>query len=288
VSYYSPSSPDGVVARNDGLVDTDLEQLISWFLPYRSCLVAFSGGVDSSLLAFAAKKALNERAFAVISKSPAVSISEIEYAREIAAEIGIELIEAVQNDLEDKRYLENSVLRCYFCRSNLVEAMTPIAHRLSIDVCVDGTHADDVQNPRPGIKALREGGFRAPFLELRYRKERIRNMAKNSNLSNWDRPSEACLSSRIAYGTEISLARLKKIEAAENFVRSKTNARIVRVRLIDNQGIIEVDKESIDRVIANLELICKKLVEIGFESVEIDRAGYKSGRMLELFVGQEK
>ncbi|MDA4131390.1 MAG: ATP-dependent sacrificial sulfur transferase LarE [Thaumarchaeota archaeon] len=287
-SYNSTSQLGGVVTENDCFVPLDLERLIEWFIPFRSCLVAFSGGVDSTLLAFAAKKALNQRAYAVISKSPAVSFSELEYARKIAAEIGIELIEVVQNDLEDKKYLENSVLRCYFCRSNLVEAMRPVVVSFAIKVCVDGTHTDDMLSPRPGVKALREGGFRAPFLELQFGKEEIREMARIANLSNWDRPSEACLSSRIAYGTEINVTGLKKIEEAENFVRSVTKARIVRVRLIGNHGVIEVEQEAVARAIANRELLRKKLVEIGFESVEIDSAGYRSGRMLELFIKQEK
>ncbi|MFI5420105.1 MAG: asparagine synthase-related protein, partial [Nitrososphaerales archaeon] len=169
----------------------DLERLVNWFVSFRSCLVAFSGGVDSSLLAFAAKSALGNRAHAVISKSPAMAESEIDWAKKVAKEIGIELLEVVQNDLEDREYVKNSVTRCYFCRSNLVDAMRPLVDRLAIEVCVDGTHADDMSSPRPGVKALREAGFRPPILELGFGKEKIRNMARTAGLSTWQRPSEA-------------------------------------------------------------------------------------------------
>ncbi len=266
----------------------NLEKLAAWYDAFRSCIVAFSGGVDSSLLAFAARSVLFDRAYAVISKSPAMATSEVEAARKSAKEIGIDLYEVSQDDLADEAYVKNSVNRCYFCRSNLVTAIAPLVNRFAIEICVDGTHTDDMSNPRPGVKALREAGFRAPFLELGFGKREIREMAKAAGLSNWNRPSEACLSSRIAFGSEINLTKLQRVEAAENYVKVIIGARIVRVRTLEKHAIVEVDKESLSEAFRNLSLIQEELKVLGYETVEIDKEGYRSGKMLELFVGREK
>ncbi len=186
----------------------------------------------------------------------------MEDARKIANEIGIDLIEVSQDDLNDVSYVKNDVSRCYFCRSNLVSAINPVKQRLAIDVCIDGTHLDDLEKPRPGVKALREAGFRAPFVELRFGKFAIREMSRQIGLSNWNRPSEACLSSRIAYGQNISLETLVRIEKAENIVKSVTNARIVRVRTLGSKAIVEVNKESISIAVSNSGVISERLKQL--------------------------
>ncbi len=266
------------------LTDSNFERLQIWFRNFQSCIVAFSAGVDSSLLALAAKKALGEKAYAVTSVSPAFAVSELQEARRVAMEIGIELIEVTQDDLEDPGYVKNEVTRCYFCRSNLSLAIRPLMLSLSVDVCVDGTHLDDLQKPRPGVVALRENGFRAPLVELRFGKVHIREMARIAGLSNWNRPSEACLSSRVAYGQKISLETLNRIEEAEKIVRAITNAKIVRVRTLGQSALVEVNRESLSSAFDKADVISQNLKELGFESVEIDRDGYVSGKMLELFV----
>ena len=160
----------------------------------------------------------------------------------------------------------------------------PIAQKVSINVCVDGTHADDMRTPRPGIKALRESGFRAPFAELRIDKEAIRLAAKSVGLSNWDRPSEACLSSRIAFGQRIESATLRMIEAAEKIVKKETNARIVRVRTIGSKARVEVDQPSVAAALRKESIIASGLRNIGYSEVEVDPSGYTTGKMLQLFV----
>jgi len=268
--------------------EENLKLLTKWFENFHSCIVAFSAGVDSSLLAAVSRKVLGDRSFAVTSISPAFSVSEREDARKIAREIGVQLLEVSQNDLEDENYVKNGVMRCYFCRSNLASAIEPLAKRLLVEVCVDGTHIDDLQTPRPGIKALREAGFRAPLAELHFGKNVVRQMARMVGLSNWERPSETCLSSRIAFGHKISLDTLNKIELAESIVKSITNARIVRVRTIGRNAMIEVDKKSVQIALENKKLISKRLKEIGYDEVEVDLEGYVSGKMLELFVNSGK
>ncbi len=237
--------------------------------------MAYSAGVDSTLLAFAAIRALGTRAYAVTSVSPAFADSELAEARKIAREIGIELIEVVQNDLEDPGYVKNEVNRCYFCRSNLSLTIRPVMQRLSVEVCVDGTHMDDLKKPRPGVKALREYGFRAPFVELGFGKEDIRELARTIGLSNCNRPSEACLSSRVAYGQPITLSTLYRIEKAENIVKDLTGANIVRVRTIGNTAVVEVDEVNLSSALQKKDVIEEALRQVGYETVRIRSGGLR-------------
>ncbi len=261
-----------------------LNKLVSWFRRYDSCVVSFSAGVDSSLLALCAKSALGDRSFAVTSISPSFSESERNAAIRIASEIGIELLVVSQDDLGTEGYVNNGVNRCYFCRNNLANGIMPIAKRLSVSVCVDGTHVDDMHSPRPGIKALREAGFKAPFVELGLGKESIRAIARFAGLSNWDRASEACLSSRVAFGQRIDLPTLRLIEEAENFVKENTGAKVVRVRTIAKKASVEVDKDSLNVAFSQLTVIENRLKALGYKDVAIDPNGYTTGKMLDLFV----
>jgi uncharacterized protein len=261
-----------------------LRTLIEWFRPFQSALVAFSSGVDSSLVALAAYRALGQRAFAVTSISPSFARRELLEARKIAKEIGIELVEVEQDDLNSVDYVMNQVSRCYFCRSNLVRAIQPILKERKPQVCVDGTHLDDMSSPRPGIKALREGGFRSPLAELGMRKEDVRRVARLVGLSNSEKPSEACLSSRIAYGQAIDTKTLRMIEDSEEFIRQITSASVVRVRTIGTHAVIELNSDSIEEARRKFAKIETRLRALGYSSVELDPEGYKPGKMLSLFV----
>jgi uncharacterized protein len=261
-----------------------IDVVCEWFRSFESCIVAFSAGVDSSLLAYCARKTLGQNAFAVTSLSPSFSKSEMENALLMSREIGIQLISVTQNDLGTRGYVDNGVNRCYYCRNNLAAEILRVAEIKSVSVCVDGTHVDDMRVPRPGIKALREAGFRAPFVELSVGKEAIRLAARSVGLSNWNRPSEACLSSRVAFGQSIDLETLQRIEAAERIVKLLTNAEIVRVRTIGKKASVEVDKPSLPTIISKGPSIARALIELGYSEVEIDPSGYSPGKMLELFV----
>ncbi len=261
-----------------------VNDLCSWFSKFESCIVAFSAGVDSSLLAYCANNALGNRALAVTSLSPSFSESETEKALRMSKEIGIHLILVKQNDLATEGYVNNGVSRCYFCRNNLVAEILPIARSKSVSVCVDGTHSDDMRAPRPGIRALRQAGFRARFVELGVSKDEIRLAARSVGLSNWDRPSEACLSSRIAFGQKIDFETLQRIEAAETIVKELTDARIVRVRTIGRKASVEVDKSSVNNTLSKRVAIVEALERLGYSRIEIDPNGYSPGKMLDLFV----
>ncbi len=264
-----------------------LASLISWFRQFHSCAIAFSAGVDSSLLAYCAKRALGDKAYAITSLSSSFPEDEKQTARLVAREIGIELVEVEQDDLATPEYVANGVSRCYFCRNNLAQSIQPICEKLSIEVCVDGTHVDDMKTPRPGIKALREAGFRAPYVELGMGKNSVRLTARFAGLSNWERPSEACLSSRVAFGQKIDLKTLRRIEVAEKEVKSITNARIVRVRTVGTNASVEVDKSTVATAIERIDEITRALQNLGYDSVKIDPNGYTSGKMLELFVKED-
>lgn len=265
-----------------------LASLEEWFRSFDSALVAFSSGVDSSVLAFAAKQALGEKAIAVNSLSVSFAESERMNVELVAREIGVQLLFVNQDDLGSKGYVANQVNRCYFCRANLASAMLPLIKERRISVCVDGTHIDDMRSPRPGVKALRENGFRAPFVELGFDKSDVRAVARLIGLSNADRPAEACLSSRVAYGQRIDEPTLRRIEDAENYVRELVNPRIVRVRTTGSKAVIEVDKESIERASSHSFEIEKGLRRLGYSEVSIDPEGYSSGRMLSLYVADFK
>jgi uncharacterized protein len=260
--------------------ESRLDRLTEWFSRFDSCLVAFSSGVDSSVLAFASHKVLGNRAIAATSVSPAFAEREILSAKKMAEEIGIELVIVSQDDLNDEKYVENSVARCYFCRRNLTAALYPVAKTRNIEVCVDGTQMDDLRSPRPGIKSLREAGFRAPLVELSYSKEDVREMARCAGLSNSERPSEACLSSRIAFEQRIDYGTLQMIEKAEEFIKNLSGADIVRVRTFQRRALVEVDGPSVNAVLGQRKQIVDALRLIGYSEVEIDPEGYKQGRML--------
>jgi len=274
--------------ESNHLPEKMLEELNNWFsLQCDSCLVAFSGGVDSALLAFSARKVLSHRAVAVFSVSPAVASPEIEYAKTLAEEIGILLEVVTQDDLGTPEYVANSVSRCYFCRNNLASEMAKIGRKYGINTKVDGTHIEDMNAPRPGIKALREAGFRAPFVELHFGKDDVRAMARVAKLSNAERPSEACLSSRVAYGQKIDLKTLEMISKAEGIVRELTGASIVRVRTIGKKALVEVDIRHVRNAFSAFDKLRVSLLNIGYEQIEISEDGYVSGRMLELFTKAE-
>jgi uncharacterized protein len=260
------------------LEDIFFQQLVSWFHNRnQKAIIAFSGGVDSAVVAMAAKKALDKNAIAVTADYNTLSTEELKSAKKIAKEINIEHKIIKYNELDNIEFVKNDLLRCYHCRTELSSYLLKEARRMNVHLIVDGTNTDDLTDYRPGIKALRENGIQSPLVELGITKQNVRNIAKSNNLSIHDKPSNSCLASRIPHGMPVTFEKLKRIETAESLVKSIFKVKVVRVR--DHQDIarIEVGREEIKDMFDTVKFseIDSKLKELGFKHVALDLSGYK-------------
>lgn len=243
-------------------------------------LVAYSGGVDSSLLLKFAYDLLQERAVAITAISPSLSLREREQARQVARWIGARQVEIESHELENPEYLANSPRRCYFCKSEVYSLLVAYARENGFQVLVDGMNADDLSDHRPGRQAARELGIRSPLQEAGLSKTEIRTLARQVGLPNWDKPAAACLSSRVPYGTLISLEVLSQIEQAEQ-VLLDYGFREVRVRTHDQTARIEVPSEDIPALINRRQEILAALKKLGYVYITLDLAGFRSGSLNE-------
>jgi pyridinium-3,5-biscarboxylic acid mononucleotide sulfurtransferase len=261
------------------LEDKFFRQLVSWFHDKnQKTIIALSGGVDSAVVAMAAKKALDKNAIAVTADYNTLSADELKSAKKIAKEINIEHKVIKYNELDNIEFVKNDSLRCYHCRTELSTYLLKEARQMNVHLIVDGTNTDDLTDYRPGIKALRENGILSPLVELGINKQNVRNIAKSNNLSVYDKPSNSCLASRIPHGMPITFEKLKRIETAESLVKSIFKVKQVRVR--DHQDIarIEVGREEIKDMLDTVKFseIDSKLKDLGFKHISLDLSGYKS------------
>lgn len=249
-------------------------------------VVAFSGGVDSSLLAVAASRALGERAMAVTGRSPSLPARELETARRLAASFGFKHIEIDVREMDCPEYTANTPDRCYFCKSELFRKLKEKAAGLGMSKILDGNNADDISDYRPGSRAAREAGVSSPFMELGFGKEDIRAMSRLLDLPTAERPAQACLASRLAYGVPIEEDTLRMVEKAEEFVLS-LGAKNVRVRVHPGKlARIEADEHAIE-LLAGASCrsrIFDTLKGLGFTHVSLDLKGYRTGSMNENIV----
>jgi uncharacterized protein len=257
------------------------EKLLKWFVDKESVAVALSGGVDSSLVAKAAHRVLGQNAIAVTAKSSTLPERELECAKKVAGEIGIEHIMIDEDELDDPRFVENPANRCYFCREGLVRAIKKLADERGIKHVLDGANADDPGEHRPGLQALREEGARSPLLELGFTKKEVREVARQFKLSVSDKPSMACLASRIPYGEPITKKKLTMVEKAEDYLKEK-GFRQVRVRNHGGIARIELEKAETPQAFALKDEISHELKKLGFNYVTLDLEGYRSGSMDEV------
>ena len=257
-----------------------LNNLVKWFEDKTKVMIALSGGVDSAVVAYAAFQALGNSAIAVTADYKTLSEEELLSAKQVCSEIGIEQILLDYSELENEEFVKNNSKRCFHCRMELGEHLIELAKKHDVKIIVDGTNLDDLGDYRPGIQALRENGIRSPLVETKFLKSQIREIAKSVGLSVYDRPSNSCLASRIPWGQRVTAEKLTRIEFGETLVKQLTNLKQVRVRDFDGSAKIEVDKKMISIFDDNImNQLNEKLKIIGFTSVEIDKDGYKPGKI---------
>ena len=259
-----------------------------------SVMVAFSGGADSAFLLAAAARALGpDKVAAATAYSDSLPRAERSPARELAAGLGVRVYTPRTHEMERQGYRANAGDRCYFCKAELLDVLRPLARHHGFAHVATGTNADDaVAGFRPGIRAAAERGAITPLRDAGLTKAQIREASRAWGLPTWDKPAAACLSSRVAYGIEVSPFRLARIERAELAVRAALEAsgllvRNLRVRDLDDVASIELDREVLDRA-AELPAVVEAALDAGFREARVDRKGFRSGAMNELLADPEQ
>jgi pyridinium-3,5-biscarboxylic acid mononucleotide sulfurtransferase len=260
----------------------NLHKIMEWFMKNKKpVIVALSGGVDSAVVALAAKKALDCGAIAVTANYNTLSNDELDSARDVACELNITHKIIGYNELANSVFTRNDTLRCYHCRTELAAHLVEEARKQGASLIVDGTQMDDLLDVRPGIRALKEMGIRSPLVECGIYKTQIRAMALQFGLSVHNRPSNSCLASRIPTGMTITYEKLRRIENAETIVKAVFAVSQVRVRDHGNIARIEVSKQELSKLFdtTKLDILDLQIKKQGFSFVTIDIGGYKSGNL---------
>ncbi len=253
-----------------------------------SAVVAFSGGVDSTFLAAATRRVLGNRALAVTAVSASYAMGELDKARALADQIGIQLEVVYTQEMENPDYVKNDPDRCFHCKSALADKLDEvIAHCAGkFEYLLYGAIADDIGDYRPGMAAAESRGIRAPMVELGFTKDDVRTLSKQWHLPTWDMPASACLSSRIPYGTTVTPEALQMIDRAEQFLKARGFAQ-VRVRHHEDIARIEVPPEDLARFFdsGTNEAVAHALKNIGYRYVTLDLQGYRTGSLNEVLLG---
>ncbi len=240
-------------------------------------VVAFSGGVDSTLLAVAAERALPGQCTAATANSASLATGELDHCRRLAAEWDLRWVDVTTNELDNPRYVENAGDRCFWCKTALMDELAPVAQAASATIVL-GVNLDDLGDHRPGQQAAAERGARFPLVEAEMTKTDIRGLARHWGIDVWDRPAMPCLSSRIPYGTSVSVPLLSRIDRAEGALRS-LGFDDVRVRHYDDTARIEVPADQVALVAAKADEVVAAVQQAGYLYVTLDLAGLRSGNL---------
>ena len=244
----------------------------------QSVVVAYSGGVDSTLVAVTAHRALGDRALAVTAVSPALAAREFEEASNLAQRFGFPHRIIHTNEMEREGYVSNSPQRCYFCKTELYTDLEALALKEGYAWVVNGANTDDQGDYRPGMQAASEHRVRSPMVEAGLSKASVRQVARELDIPIWDKPAQPCLSSRIPYGTPVTVENLSKVERAEDYLRS-LGLREVRARHHDRVCRVEVGEDEMELAFSLRKEIVANLKKVGYLWVSLDLAGLRSGSL---------
>lgn len=250
-----------------------------WFGQRKGSLVAFSGGIDSTLVLFLARKFQGkENAIGVISNSESLKNKDFNLAQSFCKDFDIQLRVIKTNELADVRYSQNPINRCFFCKDHLYHDLQEMKNDFPDFDILSGTNYNDLGDYRPGIDAAHKNEVSAPLVDCKVTKDEIREIARHFNLPNWNKPASPCLSSRIPYNQAVTLEKLQQIEAAEDILNS-FGFEDVRVRHYGTFGKIEVQKDDLEKLMSIKDMVVSKIEAVGFDRIEIDEEGLVSGKM---------
>jgi uncharacterized protein len=266
-------SVDAALARKQSKLEDILTML-------EKVVVAYSGGVDSALLAMVAHATLGDDSLAVTAVSPSLARRELRAASELAGRLGLNHLVLSTHELKRDEYARNDSNRCYWCKTELFEVLAPLATERGATI-VTGTNLDDLGDHRPGLQAAGERGVRSPLAEAQFTKADVRSLANAMGLSASNKPASPCLASRFAYGVRVTREGLRRIDRAEEVVRS-FGFELFRVRDHGDLARIEVESSEIERAAALREELCSELRELGFRYVTLDLTGFRSGSLNEV------
>ena len=280
----------GGAATNPAVLQAKQEQLLANLRSLGPVLVAYSGGTDSAYLAWAAKQALGDGAVAVTADSPSVPRSHMRDASDLTRDFGIRHVIIETHEFENPEYAANNSDRCFHCKDELFRAMEQLAGRFAGQTIIYGVNADDLGDYRPGQQAAKLHQVKAPLVEAGLTKAEIRELSRLAGLPTWDRPAAACLSSRVAYGTPVTVENIQQVETAEESLRA-LGFRQFRVRYHSSELVrVEIARDELTRAFS-LEMfdqISQRLKRLGFQYVTLDLDGYRQGSMNEVLSDERK